>query len=81
MNVVFDISSFEDYNQLINKIWNASRYVYKNYISQHKNIKIKSLTKKITKDLSDYDLWIIHVLKSIIDDYEYQIRENKSLDL
>lgn len=80
-NIKFDTYKAQDYHQALNKIRNASRYVYGKYISDKKDINLKSLIKKIKSNITDYDLWMIHSIKIMLDDYEYQIQENNTLEL
>jgi len=78
----FDTYKIQEYSHLLNKIRNASRYVYSKYIGQdNKKIKIKTLIDSIENDTTDYDLWIVHSIKTILDDYEYQLSENNVLEL
>jgi valyl-tRNA synthetase len=73
-NLTFDTYKIQEYSHLLNKIRNASRYVYSKYIAvSNKKIKIKTLIDSIENNTTDYDLWIIHSIKSILDDYEYQL--------
>jgi valyl-tRNA synthetase len=70
----FDTYKIQEYSHLLNKIRNASRYVYSKYIAENnKKIKIKTLIDSIENNTTDYDLWIIHSIKTILDDYEYQL--------
>lgn len=79
-NIIFDTYKAQDWNAVLNKIWNANRYVYNKYIKSWKKIKIQNLLKNLEKDTTDYDGWILHWIKSLIDDFEYQTWENKILD-
>ncbi len=80
--IKFDTYKIQEYSQLLSKIRNASRFVYSKYIADgNKKIKIKSLIDSIEKDTTDYDLWMIHSIKTILDDYDYQLSENKILEL
>lgn len=80
-NIKFNTYKAQDYHQLLNKIRNASRYVYGKYITDKQNIDIKSLIKKVRSNITDYDLWMIHSIKIMLDDYEYQIQEHNILEL
>jgi len=82
--VKFDTYKVEEYSHFLNKIWNASRYVYMQHIPtlNSKKISIKWLIKNINSNITEYDLWMIHSVKSMIDDYEYQLQQDdKVLDL
>lgn len=80
-NILFDTYKTQDRQSILNKIRNANRYVYSKYIKSWKKIKIKDLLKNIEVNTTDYDGWILHWIKSLLDDFEYQIWENKVLDL
>ena len=77
----FDTYKAQQYSDLLNKIWNAYRYVYKKHVEWKKEVNIKRLTKKIKSNITNYDLRIIHDIKTLIDDFEYQVWENKILPL
>lgn len=72
---VLDTNLANKYSNDLNTIRNAYRFVY-NEFSLEKTIKIKDLIKSIDKNLSDYDLWILHWLKVVLDDFQYQLSEN-----
>jgi valyl-tRNA synthetase len=80
-NTIFNTYKAQEWNSVLNKIWNANRYVYSKYLKSNRTIKIKDLLKNIETDISDYDSWILHGVKSIVDDFQYQIVENKTIDL
>ena len=80
--IKFDTYKTQEYSQLLNKIRNASRYVYSKYIAENnKKIKIKTLIDSVESNTTDYDLWMIHSIKTILDDYDYRLSENKTLEL
>lgn len=80
-NILFDTYKTQYRQSILNKIWNANRYVCTKHIKSWKKIKIKDLLKNIEENTTDYDAWILHWIKSLLDDFEYQIWENKVLDL
>lgn len=80
--LIFDTYKVQEYSHILNKIRNASRYVYSKYVKTYnKKIRIKALIDSIEDNTTDYDLWIIHSIKTILDDYEYQLWEHKILEL
>lgn len=80
-SLLFDTYKAQEYSQLLKKIWNATRYVHSKYVWEKWNIKIQNLIKNINSDITDYDLWIVHNLKTILEDYSYQVGEWRYLEL
>lgn len=79
-NIILDTNNIDTYASFVDKIRNASRYVYNNYIKDKNINHIDDLVKQINNlDFSEYDLWIVHSLKSIVDDYQYQTSEHNLL--
>ena len=82
--LIFNTYSANDYYLLLTKIWNANRYLFWKYKDRYGNeaIKIKEIIDIIDWNLiSDYDNWILHNLKIVIDDFNYQISERKYITL
>lgn len=80
-NIVFDTYAVRDYNLLINKIWNANRYVYTKYAQDLEKIKIVDLLHNISNDISDCDNWLLHNIKSFLDDLQYHLKDQNYIDL
>ncbi len=80
-DILLDTSSINNLNFLLNKIWNANRYVYSKYLDWNKKIKTKDIFASIGSDVNDYDGWILHWIKSLLSDLRYQIQENKIMDI
>lgn len=80
-NILYDTYKINESNSLLNKIWNANRYVYNNYAKTKKHIKINNLIGDIKWDITDYDSWILHGLKSLVEDVKYQLKEKKIMDI
>ncbi len=80
--IIFDTYQSQNRNMILNKIWNAYRYVYQKYLEwKNKNTKIKNIVQTIEEDITDYDLWILHSIKYILDEFAYQSDEYKIIDL
>lgn len=83
-SLVFNTYSANKYYTLLTKIWNANRYLFGKYKDRYGNspIKIKEIIAAIDwSSISDYDNWILHNMKIIIDDVNYQISEKNYLKL
>ena len=82
--LIFNTFTTNNYNLLLSKIRNANRYIFTKYKEKYGNnpIIIKNILNSINENsISDYDNRILHNLKIIIDDYNYQISEKKYLTL
>ncbi len=82
--LIFNTYKANEYNLLLTKIWNANRYIFSKYRERYWDnpIKIKKILESINDDgVSDYDNWMLHNLKIIIDDFKYQVSEGKYLPL
>lgn len=74
--VILDTNNIEYIHFMLNKVWNAYRYVYNNYINWISKINIKELFNLIEQDISDYDNWILHWLKSLLEELK---NKNKNI--
>ena len=59
-NIVFDTYPMRDHHIMLNKIWNANRYVYSKFAGDGHSIKISDLMKSINKEISSCDVRILH---------------------
>ena len=80
-NISYDIYKIADLNSFINKVWNANRYIYNNYFKTDRQIGIDDLINNKELHITDYDNWILHSLKSLVEDIKYQLREKKIMDI
>lgn len=80
-NIVFDTYPMRDYHTILNKIWNANRYVYSKFIEDGKTIKISNLIKAVNKEISSCDVWILHNIKSFLWDLNYLLVNQEYLSL
>jgi len=83
-NVIFNTYKSNEYLLLLNKIWNANRYVFSKYKEKYwwKCIKVKDILWYINSEwISDYDNWMLHNLKMVLDDFVYQISEQNYLSV
>jgi len=69
---ILDTDNVEDINIMLNKVRNAYRYVYNNYANWASKIDINELFTLIEQDISDYDNWILHWLKSLLETLKKQ---------
>lgn len=70
--------SAELYNRSVSKLWNASRYIYKEYFSDSKNspslaTSYKNISDSLL-DLSDFDVWILLKLNHTIEEVDYYLQ-------
>ena len=82
--LIFNTYRANEYSLLLTKIWNANRYIFSKYKDRYGDqpVKIKEILESVNDDgVSDYDNWMLHNLKIIIDDFKYQISEKKYLPL
>ena len=82
--LIFNTYKANEYSLLLTKIWNANRYICGKYKEKYWDtpIKIKDILESINDEwVSDYDNWMLHNLKIIIDDFKYQISEWNYLSL
>ena len=80
--VIFDTYKANEYSLLLNKIWNANRYIFWKYKETYNGlpIKIKDILFEIQEWwLTEFDNWMLHNIKMIIEDFNYQISEGKYL--
>lgn len=80
-DVTIDTYKINNLNYILNKIWNANRYVYSKYVVGNKKIKMQKLLQDLEHNITDYDWWIMHNLISLIDDMQYQFKEKKIIDI
>lgn len=80
-NIIFDTYPMRDYDIMLNKIWNANRYVYTKFIWEWKAIKIVDLVNSIKKEISSCDVWLLHNIKSFLWDVEYLFKNQEYLAL
>ena len=57
------------------------RYIYTKYIQNDNPIKIINLLHNISKNISDCDNWILHNMKSFLDDLQYHLKDQNYLVL
>lgn len=82
--LIFNTYKANEYSLLLTKIWNANRYIFGKYKDKYWDnpIRIKEILEFINDEwVSDYDNWMLHNLKIIIDDFKYQISEWNYLSL
>ena len=82
--LMFDTYKANEYNILLTKIRNANRYLFWKYKDRYGEnpIIIKDIIDIINWDsISDYDNWMLHNMKIVIDDFNYQISEKNYLRL
>ncbi len=80
----FDTYKSNSNSILLNKIWNANRYIFSKYKDKFDwwILKLKDILSTINSgELTDYDNRILHNLKAILDDFNYQISEHKYLSI
>jgi len=80
--VIFDTYKANEYSLLLDKIWNANRYIFGKYKEKYNNwpIRIKEVLSQIQEWwITEYDNWMLHNMKMILEDYKYQVSENKYL--
>lgn len=79
--IIFDTYPMREYNILLNKIRNANRYVYTKFAQPWNPIKISQLMEKINEEISDCDVWLLHNIKSLLDEISYQLQNQRYLQL
>lgn len=79
--VILDFSDIQQLNMQINKIWNAYRYVFNNYFNSEQIINIADLLHATDFSVTDYDNWILHWLKLLVDDLKYQNQETNFMNI
>ena len=82
--IIFDTYKANKNSLLLNKIWNANRYVYSKYKEKYNLwvIKLRDILSLINEwDITDYDIWILHNLKIVLDEFSYQVKENNYLSI
>ena len=80
--VIFDTYKANEYSLLIDKIRNANRYIFWKYKEKYNNwpIKINDILFNIQEWwITEYDNWMLHNMKMILEDYNYQLSEKKYL--
>lgn len=66
--------SIDDVNlsaRFLDKLWNASRFIFKNFFSSRRKLNILNLKKEIEKNadkLHETDIWIIYTFKTLLDE-------------
>lgn len=83
-DIVFNTYKSNEYFLLLNKIWNANRYVFSKYKEKYlwKGLKIKDVLEYINSEwISDYDNWMLHNIKMVLDDFVYQVSEKNYLSV
>lgn len=79
--VIFDTYPMREYDMLLNKIRNANRYVFSKFVSPWETIKISKLLDWIDREISDCDIRLLHHIKSLLDEINYQLQNKKYLEL
>jgi valyl-tRNA synthetase len=77
--ILLDNIDYKKHHDILNKIWNASRFIYKSYIEDKDALTIDYILKRISTDITEYDNWILHEIKNLLDEFDYKISENKLL--
>jgi len=80
-DVVFDTYPMRDQQIMLNKIWNANRYVYNKFNWDGKIIKIIDLVNSIDKEISECDVRLLHNIKSFLWDLNYLLKNQEYLTL
>lgn len=80
-NIIFDSFPMREYNQNLNKIWNANRYIFTKFVSHWVSTKISDLLKSIDKEISDCDIRLLHNIKSFLWDISYQLKNGDYLNV
>ncbi len=78
--IMLNTNDVEQTNSMLNKIWNAYRYVYNNYTEWISKIDFKNILSLIEDNVSDYDNWILHWLKYLLEDIKNKNQGKGILD-
>lgn len=78
-------------SRFLDKLWNASRFIFKNFFSSRRKLNILNLKKEIEKNvdkLHETDIWIIYTFKTLLDELSSSISQwqiisfgNKSINI
>lgn len=82
--IVFNTYSANEYRLLLDKIWNANRYIFSKFREKfgQKKVKLSEILEWIDlENISDYDARILQDLKIVLDDFNYENAENNNLSL
>jgi len=77
---IFNTYRINEYKILIDKIWNANRYIFSKFREKyaHKKVNIAEILEWIDlENISDYDTWILQDLKMMLDEFCYENAEEK----
>lgn len=80
--IIFDTYKANEYSLLLDKIWNANRYLFWKYKEKYDawQTKIKDILSDIQEWwLTEYDNRMLHNIKMILEDFNYQTSEGKYL--
>ncbi len=64
--------------RFLDKLWNASRFIFKNFFSSRRKLNIINLKKEIEKNadkLHETDIWIIYTFKDLMDELNSNISQ------
>lgn len=68
-NFKYSVSNLKDSSRFLDKLWNASRFIFKNFVNHKKKLNLATLKKEIEKNsdmLHETDFWIIHIFKDLL---------------
>lgn len=80
--IKFDTYKANEYCLLLDKIRNANRYIFWKYKEKYNNepVKIKDILSEIQEWwITEYDNRMLHNMKMILEDFNYQVSEEKYL--
>jgi valyl-tRNA synthetase len=74
----YSINDMQLSARFLDKLWNASRFIFKNFFSSRRKLNILNLKKEIEKNvdkLHETDIWIIYTFKNLLDEYKVSISQ------
>lgn len=81
---IFNTYRINEYKILVDKIWNANRYIFSKFREKYgqNKVNVADILKEIDlENISDYDIWILQDLKIMLDEFWYESTEEKIISL